>query len=118
MIDNKIINILKQKPYKDEISRQVVIDTIDKWVKNMGVLTAFPANKITPLFETVYELPSVNSQESKTVLEDIKAEIKEWYWQADKQAIAKDPCVVDAMIDLFIRTIDAHISGEPQESEE
>lgn len=32
-------------------------------------------------------------------------EIKEWYWNADKQAIAKDPCVVDAMIDLFIRTI-------------
>lgn len=33
-------------------------------------------------------------------------EIKEWYWNADKQAIAKDPCVVDAMIDLFIRTIE------------
>ena len=32
-------------------------------------------------------------------------EIKEWYWNADKQAIAKDPCVVDAMVDLFIRTI-------------
>lgn len=31
--------------------------------------------------------------------------IKEWYWSADKQALAKDPCVVDAMIDLFIRTI-------------
>ena len=44
--------------------------------------------------------------------EDIKAEIKEWYWQADKQAIAKDPCVVDAMIDLFIRTIDKHIGKE------
>ena len=32
-------------------------------------------------------------------------EIKEWYWNADKQAIAKDPCVIDAMVDLFIRTI-------------
>ena len=32
-------------------------------------------------------------------------EIKEWYWNADKQSIAKDPCVVDAMVDLFIRTI-------------
>ena len=32
-------------------------------------------------------------------------EIKEWYWNSDKQAIAKDPCVVDAMVDLFIRTI-------------
>ena len=42
------------------------------------------------------------------VLDKIRAEIKEWYWQADKQALAKDPCVVDAMIDLFIRTIDKH----------
>ena len=39
------------------------------------------------------------------VLDKIRAEIKEWYWQADKQALAKDPCVVDAMVDLFIRTI-------------
>ena len=46
-----------------------------------------------------------------SVIDDIKAEIKEWYWQADKQAIAKDPCVVDAMVDLFIRTINKHISG-------
>ncbi len=42
------------------------------------------------------------------VLDKIKAEIKEWYWQADKQALAKDPCVVDAMVDLFIRTIDKY----------
>ena len=41
-------------------------------------------------------------------LDKIRDEIKEWYWQADKQALAKDPCVVDAMIDLFIRTIDKH----------
>lgn len=47
-----------------------------------------------------------------TLLDDIKAEIKQWYWQADKQALAKDPCVVDAMIDLFIRTIDNHIGKE------
>lgn len=32
-------------------------------------------------------------------------EIKQWYWQSDKQKLAKDPCVVDAMVDLFIRTI-------------
>ena len=43
-------------------------------------------------------------------LEKIKAEIREWYWQADKQKISKDPCVVDAMTDLFIRTVDNHIS--------
>jgi hypothetical protein len=48
------------------------------------------------------------SQEEEAVLDKIKAEIKGWYWQADKQALAKDPCVVDAMIDLFIRTIDKY----------
>ena len=52
----------------------------------------------------------LKSQDS--VLDQIKAEIKEWYWQADKQALAEDPCVVDAMIDLFIRTIDKYKAGE------
>lgn len=52
------------------------------------------------------------------MLGNIRAEIKKWYWQADKQALAKDPCVVDAMIDLFIRTIDKY-KADPvsQESE-
>ena len=55
----------------------------------------------------------------KEVLDKIRAEIKKWYWQADKQALAKDPCVVDAMIDLFIRTIDKYKAGtEPQERED
>ena len=44
----------------------------------------------------------------REVLDKIRDEIKEWYWQADKQALAEDPCVVDAMIDLFIRTIDKY----------
>ena len=44
----------------------------------------------------------------KAEFEEVKAEIKEWYWQSDKQELAKDPCVVDAMIDLFIRTINKH----------
>ncbi len=44
----------------------------------------------------------------ETILDQIRAEIKEWYFQADKQELAKDPCVVDAMIDLFIRTIDKY----------
>ena len=43
--------------------------------------------------------------QSAEALENVRKEIKEWYFQADKQALAKDPCVVDAMIDLFIRTI-------------
>lgn len=42
------------------------------------------------------------------VLDKMRTEIKEWYWQADKQALAKDPCVVDAMVDLFIRMIDKY----------
>ena len=41
----------------------------------------------------------------REALEKCIKEIKEWYWNADKQSIAKDPCVVDAMVDLFIRTI-------------
>lgn len=45
----------------------------------------------------------------KAEFEEVKAEIKEWYWQSDKQELAKDPCIVDAMIDLFIRTINKHI---------
>lgn len=46
-----------------------------------------------------------------SVLDKMKAEIREWYWQADKQALAKDPCVVDAMVDLFIRTINKYKAG-------
>lgn len=42
------------------------------------------------------------------ILDKIRAEIEEWYCQADKQALAKDPCAVDAMIDLFIRTINKY----------
>lgn len=49
---------------------------------------------------------SIRAIENGTPLDDVKAEIKSWYWQVEKQALAKDPCVVDAMVDLFIRTID------------
>lgn len=49
----------KQEPCEDAVSRQAVIDTIDKWVKSMHVLIALPANEVTPLFESVHELPPV-----------------------------------------------------------
>jgi len=49
-----------------------------------------------------------NYAPQEPIIGKIRAEIKEWYWKADKQALAKDPCVVDAMIDLFIRTIDKY----------
>ena len=47
---------------EDAVSRQAVIDTIDKWVKSMHVLTVLPANEVTPLFESVHELPPVTPQ--------------------------------------------------------
>jgi hypothetical protein len=50
--------------------------------------------------------------EQGSILDQIKAEVREWYWQADKQALAKDPCVVDAMVDLFIRTINKYKADE------
>ena len=50
---------------------------------------------------------ALQRRSESSVLEDIKAEIKEWYFKADKQALV-NPCVVDAMIDLFIRTIDKY----------
>ena len=48
-------------------------------------------------------------EKQETVLQDIKAEIKQWYWDADKQTLRTDPCVVDSMIDLFLRTINKHL---------
>ena len=51
---------------------------------------------------------AIKALEQESVLDKIRAEIEGWYWQADKQALAKDACVVDAMIDLFIRTIDKY----------
>lgn len=55
--------LLKQEQSGDLISRQAVIDAIDKWVKNMGVLIALPAtSEVTPLFESIHELPPVNPQ--------------------------------------------------------
>lgn len=56
-------------------------------------------------------------QGRKALIDDVKAEIKGWYWQADKQALAKDPCVVDAMVDLFIRTIDNIGKAESEDRE-
>lgn len=51
---------------------------------------------------------AIKTLEQETVLDKIKEDVKEWYWQADKQRLSEDPCVVDAMIDLFIRTIDKY----------
>lgn len=67
------------------------------------------ARPIIPQYELAQALSiAIKALEQESVLDKAKAEIKEWYWQADKQALAKDPCVVDAMIDLFIRTINKY----------
>lgn len=67
-------------------------------------------SKNSNTYEFIEEALKLFKQE-ESVLDKIKAEIKEWYWQADKQALAEDPCVVDAMIDLFIRTINKYEKG-------
>lgn len=59
---------------------------------------------------------TIDEINKNVAIDKIRAEIKEWYWQADKQALAKDPCVVDAMIDLFIRTLNKYkAEGEDKE---
>ena len=60
----------------------------------------------------------VTKAEQTDVLDKIRSEIKEWYWQVDKQALAKDPCVVDAMVDLFIRTINKYKAESEEEVKE
>jgi hypothetical protein len=51
---------------------------------------------------------AVWSLDKDRVLDWMKEDVSKWYMQSDKQRLASDPCVVDAMIDLFIRTIDKY----------
>ena len=89
------IEALKQEPCEDEI-----------------ILTKEEYGQLfSDAFGNGYAKGYREALEQDSILDQIKAEIKEWYWQADKQALAKDPCVVDAMIDLFIRTIDKYKAG-------
>ena len=80
------------------------------WIGHIsGVIedeTTLDGNEMRDLVEF---LTTLNQE---PILDKVRAEIKEWYWQADKQALAKDPCVVDAMVDLFIRTIKKYQEGE------
>lgn len=47
-----------------------------------------------------YENEIITSFENSII-----TKIKKWYWDADTQALVNDPCVVDALINLFIRTV-------------
>lgn len=48
-----------------------------------------------------------NAERKYIDAEEAIAEIRKWYFNADIQKAKDDPCVIDAMIDLFIRTIRA-----------
>ena len=84
--------------------------SLGDWIGHIsGVIedeTTLDGNEMRDLVEF---LTTLNQE---PILDKVRAEIKEWYWQADKQALAKDPCVVDAMVDLFIRTIKKYQEGE------
>lgn len=62
------------------ISRQAVIDSIDKWVKNMGVLIALPAQEVAPLFDSIHELPSVDISPEHDGCKDCKYETYPEYY--------------------------------------
>lgn len=84
---------------KDETARRE-IESLDYYLQNH-------TNDYSEESHTAMMM-AIKALEQEDVLEKIRTEIKEWYWQADKQALAKDPCIVDAMVDLFIRTIDRY----------
>ena len=62
---DRIFKALEQEPCEDAVNRQAVIDVIDKWVKNMGVLIALPANEVMPLFKSIHELLPVRPYEPR-----------------------------------------------------
>jgi hypothetical protein len=93
---NELLKALEQEPCEDCINRAEAL-------KNLAL-----TNGKDDVYRMINSLPSIQPKPKTDVLDKIRAEIKEWYWQADKQALAKDACVVDAMVDLFIRTIDKY----------
>lgn len=106
----KTIKVLSNSD-RDAISRNNAITSICQWgttLEKVGKCQITVAEMKQTCADMLNELPSIQSKPKTDVIDKIRFEIKEWYWQADKQALAKDPCVVDAMIDLFIRTIDKY----------
>ena len=105
------IKALEQQPCEEDFiqHKKEVLERIarrereiDKYIKELEELEQQPFINKPCVSEGVCREDKIQ------VLDKMKAEIKEWYWKADKQALAKDPCVVDAMVDLFIRTIDKY----------
>lgn len=90
--------------YAKKIKEDIVMEVIDKYKDDYYLNISYKPNGDTEIFIG----DKKKEVRASLVLGKVKAEIKEWYHQADKQALAKDPCVVDAMVDLFIRTIDKY----------
>lgn len=76
------IKALQEQADGDLISRQAVIDSIDKWVKNMGVLIALPAQEVTPLFDSIHGLPSVVIPTDRDLMLDITEAINDGNFKA------------------------------------
>ena len=81
-------------------------------------MTVEEATKVLRSLYNVQRLDTLTQEEMTAVRmairsleawEKVKEEIKQWYWDADKQTLRTDPCVVDSMIDLFLRTINKHL---------
>lgn len=93
----------------DLISRQAVLDRTVNRNSIWNKITDSEGNNLKDILNSIPSTGNKGDLISRQAVDDVIAEIKSWYWQADRQALAKDPCVVDAMVDLFIRTIYKHI---------
>ena len=87
----------------DYISRQAVIDAIDKWVKNMGVL----------MFDSIHELPSV-TQEPNDFAKWVASEIFD-EWEYNKDSFAEIACRKLARLGIVRAKGDEWELVEPQE---
>lgn len=98
----KIDEFIKELESKAELEKERAFYDAVKWncITEYGAYCRKLESEYHQLAEWLKELKAHREAWEKCI-----KEIKEWYWNADKQAIAKDPCVVDAMVDLFIRTI-------------
>lgn len=98
------IKIIKSLEFYDRLFD----NTCEQSKTKIALLMAIESLEQQPFINKPCISEGICREDKIQVLDKMRAEIKKWYWQADKQALAKDPCVVDAMVDLFIRTIDKY----------
>lgn len=110
------IKALEQEASYNSVNSLVESKLKNPKAKTFDILHFVADNAGLSTFEAIEKAYNMGVSEQKAVLDKVRAEIREWYWQADKQELAKDPCVVDAMTDLFIRTI-AKYQAESEDKE-